>query len=235
MTGRCTYSQDAPAWTLDALDVAEAEHFAEHMTDCSVCQAVVAELNPAAQLLGMAAPQIEPPDALRERILRSVRAEAELLRAAGAEADRPVAKVKPERRFFGGWRPAVAGGLACVLLALGVTAGALINDDGSSSPTETFQAEAGGEMVAVATVNSDRVTLHIEGMEQPPPGRVYQVWLQRDGKVTPTDALFSPADGKATVTVDEKLQGADRVMITDERVGGSQVPTGNAQVDAQLS
>jgi len=235
MTGRCTHSQDAAAWTLGALDDSEARKFATHMADCGICQAAVDELMPAAQVLGMAAPQLAPPDALRDRIMGTVRAEAELLRASGAEADRPIAKAKSERRFFSGFRLALVGGIACVLLALGVTAGVLIEGNDSSSPTKTFQAKAEGGMQAVATVDGDRVTLHLDGMEQPPAGRVYQVWLQRDGKVTATDALFSPADGKATVTVDEKLDGADRVMITDERMGGSQVPTGDPYVDAKLS
>jgi anti-sigma-K factor RskA len=235
MTDRCTHSQDAAAWTLNALEESEAQQFSVHLGDCGICQAAVDELMPAAQVLGMAAPQLAAPDALRDRIMGTVRAEAELLRASGAEADRPIARVKPERRFFGGWRPALVGGIACVLLALGVTAGVLIQGDDGTTPTKTFQAKAEGDMKAVATVDSDRVTLHIDGMEQPPAGRVYQVWLQRDGKVTATDALFSPADGKATVTVDEKLNGADRVMITDERMGGSQVPTGDAYVDAKLS
>jgi anti-sigma factor RsiW len=236
MTGRCTHTQDAPAWTLGALDDSEADRFSVHTADCDICQAAVDELMPAAQMLGMAAPQLAPADALRDRIMGTVRAEAELLKAAGAEADRPVVKAKPQRRFFSGLRPALVGGVACVLLALGVAAGWLVQgDDDPSSPTKTFQAKAEGKMTAVATVASDRVTLHIDGMQQPPAGRVYQVWLQRDGKVTPTDALFSPAGGKATVTVDEKLNGADRVMITDERMGGSQVPTGDPYVDAKLS
>ena len=234
MTERCTHSQDAPAWTLGALDPAEAEVFAAHKADCGICQSVVEELMPAAQLLGMAAPQVAPPDALRDRVMGTVRAEAQLLKAAGAEADRPVTEARRERRLFSLRWPALAGIAACVLLALGITAGVLINGDGSSEPTKTFQAKAEG-MTALATVDSDRVTLHLDGMKLPPEGRVYQVWLQRDGKVTPTDALFSPADGKATVTVDEKLDGADRVMITDERMGGSQVPTGEAYVDARLS
>src|SRR4051812_7626467 len=100
MTSRCSHTQDAPAWTLTALHDAESAEFSAHLAGCNHCQASVDELTPAAEVLGMAAPQIVPPDALRDRIMATVTAEAELLRSAGAEADRPVAKVRRKRGFF---------------------------------------------------------------------------------------------------------------------------------------
>jgi hypothetical protein len=235
MTARCHHTEDAAAWTLSALDDAQATEFATHLAGCGDCQAEVDQLNPAAQVLGMATPQVSPPDALRDRIMATVTAEAELLRAAGAEADRPVARAKSRRRFFPQIRPAFAAGVACVLIALGVAAGLVFDGGGSDTPTKTFQAKASGAMTGVATVDDDHVTLHLDGMKQPPKGRLYQVWLRRDGKVVPTDTLFAPAGGKATVTVDQSLDGADLVMITDEKMGGSEVPTGEASVQASLS
>src|SRR6476619_1173455 len=113
---RCSHTQDAPAWTLSALDDDESTEFSAHLAGCNHCQAAVDELTPAAEVLGMAAPQIAPPDALRDRIMATVTAEAELLRSAGAEADRSVAEAKHKRGFFGGISPALAGGIACVLL-----------------------------------------------------------------------------------------------------------------------
>jgi hypothetical protein len=236
MTGRCKHTQDAAAWTLSALTDSEAEEFATHLAGCDHCQAAVEELSPAAQVLGMAAPQIAPPDALRDRIMGTARAEAELLKASGAEADRPVTKATRKRGFFAGVTPALAGGIACVLVALGITAGVVLDERGPDSPkTKTFQADTRGGMTALATVDGDRVTLHLDGMKLPPSGRVYQVWLRRGGKVVPTDTLFAPADGKATVTVDQSLDGADRVMITDEKMGGSQAPTRVPAVESALT
>lgn len=234
MTALCTHTQDAPAWTLGALAAVEAENFAAHLEQCKLCQAETESLMPAAEVLAMAAPQIAPPDVLRDRIMSTVRAEAELLRATGAEADRPPAKAK--RGFFSGLRPVLAGVVACVLLALGVAAGVLMDGGGDSSrPTSTFSAEANQGMSALATVSGDHVTLHMDGMKQPPTGRVYQVWLQRGDEVVPTGSLFMPSGGKATVAVEEDLAGADRVMISDEPMGGSKAPTGEVCVDAKLS
>lgn len=236
MTSRCTHTQDAPAWTLNALDEAESAEFGAHLDTCSHCQAAVEQLAPAAQILGMAAPQVSPPDALRDRIMGTVRAEAELLKASGAEADRPVVKADRKRGFLASMRPVLAGGMACVLLALGVAVGIAVDKRESDSPaTKTFQAKVQGSARAVATVSGDRVTLHLAGMKQAPTGRVYQVWLRRGGQVVPTGTLFAPADGKATVTVDQGLHGADRVMITDEKMGGSQVPTTSPAVQAELT
>lgn len=237
MIARCTHTHDAPAWTLGALDEAQAQQFAAHLQQCTLCQAEIEALTPAAEVLGMAAPQLAPPDALRDRIMGTVRAEADLLKAAGADADRPAAKAREGRGLFGRISPVLAAGVACVLLALGVVAGVVMDDGGSpGTRTETFSAKANEGMTALATVDSsDRVTLHLDGMEQPPDGRIYQVWLLRDGKVIPTSSLFVPSHGKATLTVDESLEGADHVMVSDEKMGGSEQPTGDVHVDAKLS
>jgi hypothetical protein len=234
MTARCNHTQDAAAWTLGALDDADATKFAAHLDDCSLCKSAVKELMPVAELLGMSVLQVAPTDALKSRIMGVVASEAQLLKATGPEADLPPAK--PKRRFsIAGVRPALAGAVACALLATGLTVGMVIKDDGGPSPTKTFSANAHPGMTAVATVAADQVTLHLNHMESPPPGRVYQVWLQRGGKVVPTRTLFVPSGGKATITVDQGLKGADRVMITDERMGGSKTPSGTPYVDAQLS
>lgn len=234
MNARCEHTQDVAAWTLGALDSEEAERLTAHLEGCGICQAEAEELTPAAEVLAMAAVQMTPPDALRDRVMQTVRAESRLLAATSPAADRP--RDSRSRWRLGTITPMLAGAAACALLAAGVVAGVVIDGgEGDAPPAKTFQAKAEPGMAALATVSSDHVTLHLEGMETPPPGRVYQVWLERDGEVVPTSTLFAPSRGEATVMVEEALEGADRVMISDEPIGGSQLPTGDVYMDAQLS
>ena len=64
-------------------------------------------------------------------------------------------------------------------------------------------------------------------MPAPPPGRIYEVWLEHGTAAPqPTDALFSvtsPAAGSVGVPGD--LHGVSKVLVTDEPLGGSLKPT----------
>jgi Anti-sigma-K factor rskA len=172
---------------------------------------------------------MRPPPALKARIMAEVEREAALLAAAGPAADRPAPK--PARRsWFGGFRlptPAVAA-LACATLLVGLGAGALLF--GSSSGGHTVRFEKGGALTANASaeldVSGNRAVLVARGLPAPGNGRVYQVWLQRDGQAPePTAALFTPRrDGSATASVPD-VKGVDKVMVSSEPAGGSPAPT----------
>ena len=90
----------------------------------------------------------------------------------------------------------------------------------SDAPGATVQLE----------VNGEEGRLMARGLPAPPNGRVYQVWLKRDGHAPePTAALFMPSrDGAATASVPGSMEGVDQVMVTDEPDGGSPQPTGDA-------
>ena len=74
-------------------------------------------------------------------------------------------------------------------------------------------------------------------MPAPPEGRVYQVWLKRDGAAPePTHTLFNVrSDGRAIVRITEPVDDADQLLVTAEPSGGSIVPTSNPILKAQLS
>jgi hypothetical protein len=81
------------------------------------------------------------------------------------------------------------------------------------------------------------VVLVARGLPAPPSDRVYQVWLKRRGQAPePTSALFTPSrDGTATATVPGPLEGVEQVLVTDEPRGGSQIPTRDPLVVADMS
>ena len=81
-----------------------------------------------------------------------------------------------------------------------------------------------------------RAELVVSDIPQPPPGKVYQVWLAAPhGAPQPTDALFSVTkDGSASVDVPGSLRGIHLLMVTAEPPGGSRHPTSSPVITATL-
>jgi anti-sigma-K factor RskA len=240
MTDDCRHRDDAGPWVLGALDDEDARAFAVHLESCPICRLEVAELQVVADVLPMAAPQLVPPPALKSRIMNVVESEAQLLRAAGPEADRPGgwardrADVRERRRFFGRLRPLPAAVLATALLALGVVAGVLLS--GSEDTTSHPGFGPKGAQVALR-VTGEHGVLDLRGMPAAPSGRVYQVWLiHGKDKPRPTHTLFTvPSDGRARVEILESLKGTDQVLVTTEPPGGSEQPTSDPLMGAKLT
>lgn len=221
----CERCADVGAYVLGALDEHEVAPFHEHLAACSACREEVAQLQNVTDSLAIAVPHVQAPDDLRARLMTVVRGEAELLRAAGQEADRPERSRSRLR-----WRllPALA---ATGALAAGVVIGALILNTGSAQKTQVIQAEvlppAGHDATAALHKDGSRVSLQVKGMPSPALGRIYEVWLQRgSGPPEPTDALFSVTGrGNGTVNVPGSLKDVSKVMVTEEPAGGSLKPT----------
>ena len=123
-------------------------------------------------------------------------------RAAGAAA-------WPSLRFP---TPAVAA-LACAALLVGLGAGAWLFGSGRG---HTVDFQRSGALSANASaeldITGDTGVLVARGLPAPPAGRVYQVWLKRDGQAPePTAALFTPRrDGSAMASVGDSSRASTR-------------------------
>jgi Anti-sigma-K factor rskA/Putative zinc-finger len=217
---------DAAAYVLGALSEHEYESYRAHLAGCVECSAEVARLQPVADSLALGVARMQAPEDLRARLMAAVNGEAELLHAAGHEADRV-----PRGR--GSWRmrlgPALAAGAA---LAAGLLIGALAINTGSSTRTRTQTIEAvvatpGYHATAALRKAGSHVELVVTGMPAPPPGRIYEVWLEHGTQApAPTDVLFSVTNaGAGSVGVPGNLNGVSKVLVTDEPLGGSLKPT----------
>jgi anti-sigma-K factor RskA len=224
MSAHERWDDAAASYILGALPEAERAQFEAHLEGCPACREELEELRVAAEALPVAAPPMRPPPALKARIMAEVEREAALLQGA-REPD------EPRRRRFAWPRfalpmPAVAA-LACGALLVGLGAGAFLFG-GSGGQTVHFERAGGLSANASAEldVSDGRAVLVARGLPEPAAGRVYQVWLQRDGQAPePTAALFTPRrDGSATANVGD-VSGIDKVMVSSEPRGGSPMPT----------
>lgn len=216
---------DAAAYVLGALDRDEAAAFERHMAGCIVCRDEVATLAQVADALPMAAPQYRVPRALRRRVMQGVRAEPR-----GVPAD-------PRRRSL--WRaqlpvrrPALALGMA-VVLALAVVGGVLLGSGGSTAP-QVIRASVGDAEVRIAGGHGELI---VNRLAAPPPGRIYEVWLQRTGHApSPTATLFSvTSNGRSDIGLPGSLHDIGAVLVTAEPAGGSPAPTSTPVIVARLT
>jgi anti-sigma factor RsiW len=238
----CPHADDTGAYVLRALADTELRAFAAHLESCASCRQEVEELQAVADQLPMAAPQLVPPPDLRNRIMSVVESEAQLLRAAGPEADRvPATPRRPPRERFRWTRifvsPGIAASLAAVFVFLGVGAGVLLSGDDGPGPVRTVAASTAPEgSTAAVEVQDDVATLVVSDLPAPKSGRVYQVWVRSGAAPTPTHTLFNVrTDGDARVKVDESMAGVEEILVTEEPSGGSNIPSGPPVIAATVN
>jgi hypothetical protein len=219
---------DLVAYSLEALDPREAAEVEAHAPGCARCTRELEALAPAVSVLGESVQQLEPPPELRERVLATVRQEAEAKQAelSGAH-EREEATTRRERRGLRGllMRPAVGlAGLAIVGAGVG---GYLVADEGGNGGGEStvpVVAQKGiGGTLAVEDTSS---MLDLHGLKHHLTGRqVYQVWVAQGSNVRPSSNFIPDSSGRAMTAVDGPLGKGTKVMVTLEPHPGETAPT----------
>ncbi|MGH2943583.1 MAG: anti-sigma factor, partial [Solirubrobacteraceae bacterium] len=127
--------------------------------------------------------------------------------------------------------------LATSLLALGIGGGALLVGAREDQPSRTIAcASAPAGATCQMRVADGGAKLVVAGLQPPPEGRIYQVWLDRGGTAPdPTETLFSVRNGRASIAVTGDLGAVRQVLVTDEPPGGSEAPTGRPIIAARLT
>ena len=216
------------AYVLGALREQEAAALALHLSECAACRGEYDRLRIATEGLALAVPQYQAPMAIEHRLMSTVRSEAQLMQAALA----PLEQDRADRRWrFRGWfgrTPALAVGALALALVIGVLALAGTFSSSGVGPTHTFRAQISFPGASASLrVQDGRGELVITGMPPPPAHRIYEIWEQpAGGAPQPTNALFGVTRaGSASVAVPGSLRGVRSVLVTDEPLGGSRVPT----------
>lgn len=229
----------AAAWVLNALPDDEAAAFEAELAENADLRDEVARLRPVADLLALAAPSQEPPPGLQGRIMAIVDREADLLSAAGPEADRVVTAPKPKRES---WLrrviarpliPALATGALAIGIGIGIVASTGGGTNDVSHPvTFTPQLQANGNLVT----HDGSGEMKLTGLKSAGAGHVYQVWVMKaDGKVSPDNVFTVNSSGQGSVALRTDLDGAKQVLISVEPDGGSQQPTTTPIASTTLS
>jgi len=137
--------------------------------------------------------------------------------APSAPAEAPATTERPARRRglrlpTLTLRPLPAAGLALVLLAVGIAAGALIGRDGGSTGPEAGASDlvlsriddgpAGARGDVILAGDRSRATVDVSGLNPSGPDRFYELWLlDDDGRMIAIGAFRIGADGRDEIEV----------------------------------
>ncbi|HKG35864.1 MAG TPA: anti-sigma factor [Solirubrobacterales bacterium] len=221
-SGHERWHDDLAAYALGSLPPAEAEALEHHLETCEGCRERLHWLSPAVGALAESAPPVEPPAALKLRIM------AEVDREAG---NRPATESRRRRKRLGGLLTKPATGLAAAALLGAGVAGYALHEEGGTQTEEHREAGIG----AVLEYEDSAGTLRLTGLEQLDREHLYQAWVQRGPEVVPS-SLFAPhSDGTAWAAIPDGLDGADVVMVTVEPRRGSSVPTGEPVISVPMN
>lgn len=221
----------AAAYALGALDDAERAAFEAHLPGCDTCRREVAEFSETSGRLAEAT-ATAPPPGLRDAVL----GEISRTRQVSPIGEASVASLDAHRRRrFGSpaWLASAAAVVALVVAAavfMTARGGSTSVDDVLAAPdavATTLQPTPDGGVGSfqiVWSAEQDRVAVIANGLPEPGPDRVYELWAIVDGTPVPA-GLFDPDDG--TVRGTTRLDDVDAAAwgVTIEPAGGSDAPT----------
>ena len=247
----------AAGYALDALDPSDVERVEQHAATCADCALKLQGFLESASALGARVPQIDPPAALRGRLLEAARSTPqertpELLRPGPAR----------RRRWSPAWLVAAAS-LVISLVSIGWMA--RMNDQMTTLRADVTNAREraarydhiaealGSQQLAIRQLTPAAQDQPYRGLvyldplsgagmltchDMPPieQGHAFQVWFMRGN--TPVSAgLLWPdraGNGYALIQVPSDLQNFDSIGLSDEPGTGSAWPTSQRVIGGPL-
>ena len=224
------------AYSLGAVDEAEAALVRRHLPDCPECQDTLIRMTEVVAVLPLSLEEVDPPADLRERILARV--------AGGPSSTGEVVPAAPSMgkllflRRVPTWAPVAA---AAVLLAamFGWNLSLQNRHNGAPAPT-TQQAslvDTSHSAVGDVTYMKDRQVAFVsfQTLTAPASGKTHELWvIPRGGKPQAAGLFLPDPDGSKVLVLNRTINHGDVVAVTEEAPGGVDQPTGSPVITAQL-
>jgi anti-sigma-K factor RskA len=241
------------AYVLDALPEEERRSFEEFLAAHPERQAEIDELGAVAGLLAFSPEEQEPAPELRERIMEVVEAEA---------APRSESRGSVFARLAGyiGARGLALG--AAALLVMGLLSWNLLLQnqvedlqgqvqnsqgqvedlqaqvqDAQAQQTQTIQLSGTwanqGADAEVASISDNRIVLVADDLPSVPEGQTCQIWVIK-GDVPEPSGLFQPGGEETAAPITTPIKEGDTIAVTVEPAGGSEQPTSDPVLSAEL-
>jgi hypothetical protein len=244
---------------LDAADAEDVRRVEEHAETCPVCRGWFDEMRMAVAGLGMLAPQLEPPPALRGRVFEAVRREPRPLAFVRRLLPRRAAR-RP--RFSAAWLAAAASFVVAVaalawvaILQVQITdlrnqtlaanerevridrvVSVLASDKLAIKPLQAVASQVGSSGYVFMDPKSGTGMLMCHGLPQLEQGHGYQIWFVRGNDRVSAGMLWPDrsGDGYTMIQVPPDVQSFDSIGLTDEPGNGSAWPTTPRVVGAPI-
>jgi len=247
------------AYALGAVEAADGRALEEHIADCVRCWEELTKAQRTAALLALASPLSDAPAGLEARIMEAAARERRRERSKATPLLRRISLGWPA--VAAGLGVAAAAALAFASF-LQIQMNDLRNDKDElaqqmESTQEVVQGQAQVITISAAEDTRQMVMARVAGpegawgeyfwsrsagggfivchaMPAPPEGQVYQAWFELDGKVVAAGTFAPSEDGGCVFPMDpeEPVRGAEGVGVSQEKVGGSESPSGEWMIYA---
>jgi len=243
--------ESAALYVIDAMTAEERRVFESHLRSCAECQAEVASLEGVDEALASAVPQIDPPAALRDRVMAGIRPKAEPRGSTGPAQWLPLAASLALGVGLGGYAYSLQERIVVLedqlTAAQRAAADTLARADATqrtlqatqshldvlTAPDSTRVALAGQAPAPGASGRADwsrarGLAVSLENLPPLQPGRTYQVWLLTAGMPVSAGLLTPDAAGRSTGVYAVPQAGVmpTGIALTEEPEGGLPQPTG---------
>lgn len=241
----------AAPFVLGALEAAEADAVRAHLASCPDAHAEMAELSGVLPVLAESVPPVEPPAALRSRLLEAAAADLASRTASPAlgGAPAPLAPVAPPAvsgprpstrswvvgiaavlaiALLGGWNLLLQGQLSAAQQYEASVAAVLDVAGQPGSLTAVLTAESGDGPAGLAAVSADgSVTLAMQDLPATAGDEVYEAWvIGGDGMPVPLGSFVVGSGGVASFEADGLPTEPGIVLaLTREPGPGATTPT----------
>ena len=174
--------------------------------------------------LALAADEIEPPPALKSRLMEAIRGGTH---APASLTWRPDAERRGLGETIRGWfaGPRFGYGLSAALAiaVVGLLAWNITLQGGSSDQVVVnMSGSASGRVIYLK--DEGLAVMDVHGLPPLPSGKVYEVWSMSSGQATRLGLLNATASG-ATASMPFSDSGVDQVAVTVEQAPGVDQPT----------
>lgn len=231
------------AYVLGALPEEERRSFEDYLAAHPERQAEIDDLVAVAGLLAFSPHEQEPSPELRSRVMEVVHAEAEPRRVRRRSVFARIGD-------YLGVRSLALG--AATLLVIGLLSWNVLlqgqvqdlqgqveeaQDQRQVQQSQTIELEGSwadqGANAEVASIRKNRVILVAKNMPSVPEDQTCQIWVIR-GDVPKPSGLFQPDGNMTAAPITNSITKADVIAVTVEPAGGSNKPTSDPVLSAEL-
>ena len=221
----------AGAYALDALSAEERAAYERAIAGSEEARSEATELQDTAVILGLSVAPVDPPAALRARLLAAaVTTPQQLDVTTGPAANR--ARARWSRVALAATSVAasialIVGGVALVTSQQPATQDAMMAALKQAPDMHQMQTElATGETVMLRwSPQLASSAVIVDGMDPAPSDKVYQLWYIDEEGARPAGILSIVDEGKSWYVLDGAMDENDKVGVTVEPMGGSVEPT----------
>lgn len=198
--------------------------------DCPECRRLESEYGEVAGRLAFALEPAPIPEGMEDAVVDRATSER--------TAVPPAVRARPSARAPRWVRPLVAVAASAVLLVVGWALGSTTGGDDGVPPgarVVAFEGDAEGSLSVAFRPGEEGVYLLGSGLESPPEGRVYEVWLFQDGTPVSAACLTPSGDGSVFSFVDVALETTQAMAVTVEPASCPAAPTTGPILTADIA